>query len=301
MAEQKTLNVPITGMDCADCVRHVQHAIARVPGVDSVDVFLSSEKAVVRFDPTMVELPAIRQAVEGAGYGVAEVKDVPSPTPLGDFSGRILRVLGIVFGVVLLVIVGGEWLGLLEQLTARVPFVVGAAIVVLLGLPLFYKVIRAALNGQILSHTLMTLGVVAALAVGQWTTAAIVVLFMYVGDYVERFTSEGARRAVRDLTAMAPQTARVEREGVEREVPIAEVEVGETVIVRPGERIPVDGEVVSGQATVDQAAITGEPMPVDVGPGAQVLAATVAQLGSVRVRVTRVGADTTFGRVITLV
>jgi Cd2+/Zn2+-exporting ATPase/Cu+-exporting ATPase len=147
----------------------------------------------------------------------------------------------------------------------------------------------------------MTLGVAAALVVGQWTTAAIVVLFMYVGDYVERATSEGARRAVRDLTAMAPQTARVERDGVEYEVPIAEVRMGETVIVRPGERIPVDGEVLSGQAAVDQAALTGESMPVDAGPGTQVLAATVAQLGVLRVRATRVGADTTFGRVIRLV
>jgi Cd2+/Zn2+-exporting ATPase/Cu+-exporting ATPase len=157
------------------------------------------------------------------------------------------------------------------------------------------------LNGQIISHALMTLGVAAALVVGQWTTAAIVVLFMYVGDYVERATSEGARRAVRDLTAMAPQTARVEREGLEQEVPIDDVQVGEIVVVRPGERIPVDGEVLSGQATVDQAAITGESMPVEVGPGARVLAATVAQLGSVRVRVTGVGDDTTFGRVIRLV
>jgi len=308
MTEQKTLDVPITGMDCADCVRHVQHAIARVPGVDSVDVFLTSEKAIVRFDPTLVELPAIRQAVEGAGYGIGDgdavagtEEDASPPAPLAGFSGRVLRVLGIVFGVVLFVIVVGEWLGLFEQLTTYVPFAVGALIVVAVGFPLFRNVIRAALNGQIISHTLMTLGVVAALAVGQWTTAAIVVLFMHVGDYVERFTSEGARRAVRDLTSMAPQTARVERDGIEREVPIAEVDAGETVIVRPGESIPVDGEVIAGQATVDQAAITGESMPVDVGPGAQVLAATVAQLGSLRVRVTHVGADTTFGRVIRLV
>jgi Cd2+/Zn2+-exporting ATPase/Cu+-exporting ATPase len=121
MEEQKTLRVPITGMDCADCVRHVQHAIARVPGVDSVDVFLASEKAVVRFEPGMVELPAIRHAVEGAGYGVGDAEqETAAAHPLGDFSGRILRVLGIVFGVVLLLIVGGEWLGLLERITARV-------------------------------------------------------------------------------------------------------------------------------------------------------------------------------------
>jgi len=145
------------------------------------------------------------------------------------------------------------------------------------------------------------MGAFAALAVGEWATAAVVVFFMRVGDYTERFTTERARRAVKDLTAMAPQMARVERDGVEREVPVAQVQVGETVIVRPGEKIPVDGEVISGHATVDQATITGESMPVEVGPGVRVFAATFARLGSLRVRATHVGADTTFGRVIQMV
>ena len=105
---------------------------------------------------------------------------------------------------------------------------------------------------------------------------------MRLADYIEHFTAEHARQAVRDLTALAPETARVEREGCEVEVPIEQVEVGETVIVRPGERIPVDGEVSSGQATVNQAAITGESMPVEVGPGARVFAASFAQLGHPR-------------------
>jgi Cu+-exporting ATPase len=148
---------------------------------------------------------------------------------------------------------------------------------------------------------LMTLGVLAALVVGEWATAAVVVFFMRVGDYAENFTTERARRAVRDLTAMVPQTARVERDGEEREVPVADVGVGETVVVRPGEKIPVDGEVIAGQATVDQATITGEAMPVEVGPGAKVFAATLAQLGGVRVCATHVGPDTTFGRVVRMV
>ena len=129
----------------------------------------------------------------------------------------------------------------------------------------------------------------------------LIVFFMRLADYIEHFTAEHARQAVRDLTALAPETARVEREGREVEVPIEQVEVGETVIVRPGERIPVDGEVSSGQATVNQAAITGESMPVEIGPGTRVFAASFAQLGHLRMRVTAVGKDTTFGRVVTLV
>jgi Cu+-exporting ATPase len=161
--------------------------------------------------------------------------------------------------------------------------------------------VRAALKRQVLSHTLMTLGVLAAIAVGEWATALVVVFFMRVGDYAERFTTERARRAVRDLTAMAPQTARVERDGREDEVPVSEVRVGEVVIVRPGDKIPVDGIVLSGQATVDQSTITGESMPVEAGSGAQVYAASIAKLGSLRVQTTHCGADTTFGRVIKMV
>jgi len=301
MPKTQTLELPIAGMDCADCVRHVQHAIAGVPGVASVEVYLASEKAVVRLDPALAELPAIRQAVVEAGYALTDDASASASPSLGDFSRRVMTLLAIVFGVVVFLIVAGEWLGLFEQLTDRVPFWVGLLVVLIGGGPAFYNVVRAALKGQIISHALMMLGAIAALAVGQWTTAAIVVLFMHVGDYVERFTAEGARRAVRDLTAMAPQTALIERDGVEREVPIQEVGVGETVVVRPGAKIPVDGEVIAGQATVDQSAITGESMPVEVGPGAKVLAATIAQLGSLRVRATRIGADTTFGRVIALV
>ena len=299
MSKPQTLQIPIAGMDCAECTQHVQHAIAALPGVESVEVFLSSEKAIVRLDPARSDLSAIRQAVAGAGYSVP---DSAAPASIHDnFTRRLLTFLGVVFGVILFIVVVGEWFGLFERLTERVPFPVGLAVVLIGGFPIFRNVLRAALQRQVISHTLMTLGVLAALAIGEWATALVIVFFMRVGDYAEHFTTESARRAVRDLTAMAPQTARVEREGEERQVPIAEVRVGEIVIVRPGEKIPVDGEVIDGQATVDQSAITGESMPVEVAAGSQVFAATLAQLGALRVQTTRVGAETTFGRVVKMV
>jgi Cd2+/Zn2+-exporting ATPase/Cu+-exporting ATPase len=304
MSTDKTLEVPVKGMDCTECTLHVQHAIAALPGVKSVDVFLASEKAVVQLDPSQVGLPQIRNAVEGAGYSVpVEIAQTQSPTPasLSNVTRPVLTLFGIVFGAVLFIVVMGEWLGLFEAITQRVPWPIGLAVVLIGGYPVFLNVIRAALKRQVISHTLMTLGVLAALVVGQWATAAVVVFFMRVGDYAERFTTERARRAVKDLTAIAPQTARVERNGAEQEVPINDVAAGETVIIRPGEKIPVDGEVIDGHATINQAAITGESMPVEAGPGAHVFAATLAQLGSLRVRVMHVGADTTFGRVIKMV
>ncbi len=301
MAQLKTITLPISGMDCAECTQHVQHAIAALPGVESVDVFLASEKATIKLDPALVELNAIRSAVAGAGYGVPATEVATTSQPFNNFTRRVLTLFGVVFGAVLFVVVVGEWLGLFEQLTERVPFPIGVALVVVSGFPIFVNVIRAALKRQVIAHTMMSLGVLAALAVGQWATAVVVVFFMRVGDYAENFTTERARRAVKDLTALAPQTARVEHDGDEVEIPVAQVVVGQTVVVRPGETIPVDGEVISGQATVDQSAITGESMPAEVGPASKVFAATIARLGHLRIRALHVGPDTTFGRVVKLV
>jgi len=303
MMNQQTIEVPVRGMDCAECTQHVRHAIAALPGVQNVEVFLTSEKAVVQLDPARVDLPLIRKAVADAGYTVPVVEPAVSreQAPLGDFTRAILTLFGLVFGAVLFIVVIGEWFGLFDQLTDRVPWPVGVALALIAGYPVFRNVIRATLKKQVIAHTLMSVGVLAALVVGQWATAAVVVFLMRVGNYAEQFTTERSRRAVKDLTALAPQTARLERNGVEQEVPIGEVQIGDTVVVRPGEKIPVDGEVITGQATIDQAAITGESMPVEVGPGAKVFAATFARLGSVRLQVTHVGADTTFGQVVRLV
>jgi P-type Cu+ transporter len=301
----RTLELSIEGMDCAECTQHVQQVLGALPGVVSAHVSLTSEKAVIHYAPNQVDLPALRTAVEAAGYRVpaATPQEAPrrSSPSLSAFTRPVLTLFGLVFGAVLLVVVVGEWLGFFERITDLIPWYVGWGLVLLAGAPIFWKVIKATLRRQVISHTLMSLGVLAALVVGQWPTAAVIVFFMRIGDYAEHFTTERSRKAVKRLTALAPQTARVERGGAEVVVPIAEVRVDETVVVRPGESIPVDGEVVSGQATVNQAAITGESMPVEVSTGSQVFAATLAQLGSIRVRVRHVGADTTFGRVIAMV
>ncbi|HJW89006.1 MAG TPA: cation-translocating P-type ATPase [Anaerolineales bacterium] len=302
MSPTELLEVHIQGMDCADCTRQVQQAIARLPGVEAVEVFLASEKALIRHAPGQLELPAIRKAVAEAGYSVpTDPTDQASTSLAGAYTRQVLTLLGLLFGAILFVVLVGEGLGWFERLTQRLPWPLGLGAVLLFGFPVFRKVGRAALKGQVIAHSLMSLGVLAALAVGEWATAAVVVFFMRVGDYTERFTTERARRAVRDLNSLAPRLARLLRDGVEVQVPATEVQVGEIVVVRPGEHTPVDGEVVAGHASVDQSTITGESLPVEAGPGAQVYAASLVSLGSLRVRAARVGAQTTFGQVIQLV
>ncbi len=304
------IELPVVGMDCAHCARSVQQSLAAVPGVTSVDVLLGAEKAIVLVAPGFSDRTPLREAVASAGYSspipisletaTAGMPDVPSAAAI---SRRVLSILSIVAAAVLLLVVGGEWLGWLDPLTDRVPFPVGVALVAAFGFPVFRNVIRATLRRQVISHTLMSVGVLAALIVGQWETAAIVVLFMRIGDLTERLTTDRGRHAVRELAALAPRSARVVDEAtqIETELPIDQVRPGDVVVVRPGGMVPVDGTVVSGSASVNQAAITGESMPFTATVGTTVVAAAIISGGSLRVRAERIGTDSTFGQVIRLV
>ncbi len=295
----RIVEIPIHGMDCAECTRHVRKAIENVPGVQSVEVFLTSEKALVRLDPSRADYTNIREAVARAGYSA----EPPAVEGQGRFPAatRALTVFGLVSGAVLFIIVLGEWFGVLQAVASRVPWWVSVIVIVTAGYPVFRDVVLATLGGRVISHTLMSLGVVAALVVGEWATAAVVVFFMRLGAFSESFTADRARGALKDLVTLTPQVARVERQGQEVEIPIEELAPGELVIVRPGEKIPVDGQVVSGHAAVDQSLITGEPLPADVGPGSSVYAATFAHAGAIRVAAERIGRETTFGRVVAIV
>ena len=301
----QTTELPIQGMCCAEEAEQVERAIARLPGVQSVEVLLLAEKASIQWDPSRVNLDAIRQAVQQVeGCSVQPARQQAQSSATAGFGRVVLSMFGAVLGVVLLVVVLGEWLGVLEAVTERVPWPVWLILVFAGGYPVFRSVLRAAWRRQVTAHTMMTVGAVAAIAVGEWPAALVVVLFMRISSYIEGFTSQRARQALRDLTEMAPQTARVERGDVlpvEVMVPVEEVAVGDIIIVRPGEDVPVDGEVVGGHATVDQAAITGESMPIEAEKGTKVFAASLIRLGMLRVRATRVGSDSTFRRIIRLV
>lgn len=295
--DKNTTEVHIAGMDCAECTRHVQKAIQSVPGVSSVDVFLSGEKAIVQTEGTSVSMDAIRKAVEQAGY---QVRDDALPA-ISDVARPLGWTIAGLFAFVIFVVVAGEWLGLFEWFNRVIPWPIAAGLILISGWGIFANVARAARRGQILSHTLMTVGVVAAALVGEWATALVVVFFMRVGDAVENFTAGQARRAIKDLSALAPRTARLEREGQETEVAIQEVQPGDIVIVRPGEKIPVDGQVLTGNATIDQAALTGESVPVEAAPGSYVYAATIAQLGGLRIRAEKIDRQSAFGQIVELV
>ncbi len=299
------IEIPIKGMDCAGCVKSVNQAIEQVPGVKSVDVLLSAEKALIEIDsPELIE--EIEKVIVKAGYRVPDSKnrDSSGETEADEFEvlrQKALRLFGIVFGAILLIVVAGEWFGLFDSVTAFIPFELGVVLVLLMGYPVFRKVVLSAMQGNVTVHALMTVGALAALIAGEWVTSAIVVFFMRTGDFIETYTTNKARNAVRSLTDIAPKTACVIRNGQETDIPISEVRTGDKIVVRPGGQIPVDGVVLEGYATVNQSAITGESMPVEVESGSSVYAATIAEGGRLLVKASAVGRDSTFGRIIRMI
>jgi Cd2+/Zn2+-exporting ATPase/Cu+-exporting ATPase len=299
-SETLELELRIEGMDCAECTVHVQEALTSVPGVVAVKVNLIASKAVLKVQSDQFDLEAARKAVEAAGYSV-EAGDLQRSARGEPFMVRHYGALvALVFAAVVLTALA-ERLGLMEAAVGAVPWPLWLLLVILVGHRSFLGVIGAALSGKVVSHTLMAAGAVATMVVGQWAAALLIVAFMRLGSYIEGSTTGRARGAVKDLAALMPSAARVVRGGQEAEVPLGEVSPGDVVVVRSGERIPVDGEVVWGHAEVDRSPITGEALPVEAGVGAKVYASSTVQGGVLKIRAERIGSESAYGQVLRLV
>ena len=295
----RRLELTVPELDCTDEARQIEGALGRLDGVVGVQTAVGARRVLVSFDPEAVRPKAIEEAIRGLGMTVSE-----GPTP-----GRRLRSLPDALGwafvslVALLVLAGliAERAGVADAVVDRIPAWLAVAAVLAGGYPIFGNVIRALRRRAVTSHALMTLGIVGALAVQQYAAAAVIVFFMRLADFIEGHTTERSRRAIKELLKLAPATARVERDGRTFEVSVEEVRPGEVVLIKSGDRIPVDGVVLDGRAVVNQSSITGESIPAEKGPEAEVFAATICDRGALRVRVERVGKDTTFGQVLRLV
>ena len=212
---------------------------------------------------------------------------------------------GLVFvsvaALLILVSIVGERMGLLERAFTQLPGWLAFLLVAVAGYPILSGLVRDVRRRRVTAHAVMALGLGAALAVGEYSTAVLIVFFMRAGEYIESFTVQRSRAAIRALTEAAPETATVRRGGQEQVIRATDVLPGDLAIVRPGQRIPVDGMVVEGRAEVNQAPITGESNPVTKKVGDKVFAASVNQLGYLEIRAEQVGSDTTFGRILHLV
>ena len=312
---------PILGMTCASCVQGVESALQRQPGVQEVSVNLATHTAQVAFDPALATPEGLQRAVRAAGYDMLLTEGLEDPAAADQRQADLLvkRRRDLVAAAICtlpLVVVGMGFMH--ASWSPWVQWLLATTVVAVFGRQFFINAWRQARHGHANMDTLVALStgmaylfsVFNTLRPGFWLSrglephvyfeaAGVIVTFILLGRYLEERAKAGTGGAIRKLMGLRPAT--VLREGADGrawEVPVAEVQVGDILVVRPGESIAVDGEVIDGDSYVDESMISGEPVPVVKLAGAPLLAGTINQKGSLRMRATQVGAATLLARII---
>lgn len=285
----------VAGMDCADEVAAIERELKPLSGVGEVGVNLMRGTVTIAHDAS-VDSQRLIQAIGRAGLRAQLSQDSAEEGGAGPGRrGRVTAVVlsGVFTGAALVL----GWLSVARgwQIAAAVGAIIAG------GRFILPKAIGAVRRLSLDMNVLMTVAVLGAAALGEWTEAAAVVFLFALSELLEALSLRRARRAIQSLMELSPDTALLKHGSTFKEVPVAEVKVGDTIAVRTGSRIPLDGEVLSGSSSVNQAPITGESMPVEKNSGDTVFAGTINGEGSLDVRVTRPSTDTTLARIIHLV
>lgn len=328
----ETAALTITGMTCASCVAHVEHALKELDGIMDVAVTLDPGAARVTYIPGVVTLGQMKRAVQGVGYEAVERSTSHADTLDLERQKRAeeIRRQGrnlIIAGTIGLVVMIGTFYDMLGPVQSLVPewlsykWVLGlltTPIVFGPGRQFFTNSWRGLKRGVTDMNLLYATGIGAAYGIavintlfpeagfgGEGATffesAALLTMFVVLGRWLEALTRGRTSEAIRKLMKLQPKIARVIREGQEREIPAEEVEVGDLILVRPGESIPVDGIVKEGYSAVDEAMLTGESLPVEKHAGDTVIGGTLNKTGAFKFEATKVGADTALAQIIKLV
>ncbi|MFQ6059220.1 MAG: heavy metal translocating P-type ATPase [Anaerolineae bacterium] len=298
----------LSGMDCADCAQTLEKGVGRLDGVLWVSVNFAAAKMRVEYNAERVDREAIVRRIRELGYGVtgrrkpvAPVKEAPGGLRgFLDFLAKkrrdtltALSGLTILAGFILF-----SATGISETVAHGFYFVA-----ILLG---GYYVARSGIAALRTTHSLdinllMTIAVMGAMTIGEWEEGALVVFLFSLGETLESYTMDRARNAIRSLMDLAPPEATLLHGDGELRVPVEQLRVGDVIIVKPGERIPMDGAIVKGSSAINQAPITGESLPVDKSVGDEVFAGTINGSGALEVQVTKLARDNTLSRIIHMV
>jgi P-type Cu+ transporter len=325
----------LRGMSCAACANNIEAAIRSVPGVETCNVNFGAEQAAVTYDPGKTDVAAIQAAVDAAGYAAQPMQDnVLAPEDDAErrerrAENRKLTRKVWVSGLISAVLVVGS----LPAMTGlSIPFIpmwlhnswvqlgLTAPVLFWAGSSFFINAWKALKRHTATMDTLVAVGTGTAYLYSlfptflpQWFTAqglrpdvyfeaaAVIIALLLLGRLLENRARGQTSEAIRKLMGLQAKTARVIRQGREVDIPIAEVVVGDVILVRPGEKIPVDGRIVEGASTIDEAMVTGESLPVRKQAGDEVIGATINKTGSFQFRVTRVGKDTFLAQIVKLV
>ncbi|MCJ7827891.1 heavy metal translocating P-type ATPase [Patescibacteria group bacterium] len=320
--DKRQVILKIQGMHCAACAINIEKAFSDQPGVIKAAVNYASEKASLEYDPKKVDLAKLKDLVSQAGYQVVDNESEDQ----GDLSVQIIkkRLLRVVFfGLPLIYLVMGRMIGLpIPHLSVFqdtvIQFLLSTA-VVLIAWDLWRSGLKSLWRRKPNMDSLVFIGTAAGyfysliLSVSFWLnsqktpphlyfeSAVFILLFITLGKYLETATKGRTGAAIKKLIGLRPKTALVVRDGQEVEIPVMEVRVGDLVLVKPGEQIPVDGRVISGYSAVDEKMITGESIPVEKKKGDEVVGATINKTGVLKFQATRVGEATTLAQIIRIV
>jgi len=284
--------VRVEGMDCASCAATVERRVSALPGVARATVNFAAGRLDAEHDPGL-SLEELEGAVRAAGYGVAKSEEVErtpfwrTPRAISVFASALLFAVGLTLSV-----------GSAPELARVVAYLAAIAVG---GLPIF----RAAVAGLRARHldmnVLMSAATIGAVGIGEWAEAASVVVLFAAGNALQVYAIDRTRGAVRSLVRLTPNEVLLMRGETEVVVPVAEVGVGDTVIVRPGERLAVDGKVLEGSSAVDEAPVTGESVPVEKGAGDAVYSGSLNGQGGLLVEATKRAGDSTLQMIARLV
>jgi Cu+-exporting ATPase len=322
------VRLAVEGMHCASCVSRVEGSLRSTTGVSDAGVNLASGEASVAYEPDRVDVQELVAAIERAGYEGRPLSEEPAEEEETEGERRAraeLRTMRRRF--VLAAAVGAVLLGLTfvwspfgERATMWLMLALAAPVQLWAAWPFYAGTWKVGRHGSADMNTLIAMGtsaaflysLVATVAPGLFAdpgelpdvyfdTAAVIIALILLGRLLEARAKAGTTAAIKKLIGLRARSARIVRNGQELEVPVEEVRAGDEVIVRPGEKVPVDGEIVEGHSTIDESMLTGESVPVEKGPGEEVIGATVNRAGSFRFRATKVGRDTVLSQIVRLV
>jgi Cu+-exporting ATPase len=326
-------NIPVKGMTCASCVQKVQKALSSLNGVLSAEVNFATEKALVEYIPSQTGMGDFKKALRDIGYDIVEAEkgeDIVEKEKLereNELSRLKFRlVAGAVLTIPIFVLMLWEKIGLSsvieipEQTNFLLQFLIQSPVQFWVGWHFYTGAIAAARHRTTNMNTLIAVGTSAAYIYSvtatffpsvfeikgysahvYFDTAATIIVLILLGRFFEARARGKTSEAIKKLMGLQAKTARVVSAGTERDVPIEELEIGDIVVVRPGEKIPVDGVVKDGYSSVDESMISGESIPVEKKSGDKVIGATINKTGSFRFEAARIGKDTMLSQIINMV
>lgn len=334
----ETVTLPIAGMTCASCASTIEKGLSAVKGVAHAAVNFATGKAMVKYDPALVSPGDIEKSVIDSGYEVIkstgeDIADVEKEAREKEISTLKKKfILAAIFAVPIFYVAMVEMIserlipGFISPSHFPVRFALFQVImsipVIIIGRNFYIKGFPNLLHGSPNMDSLIAIGTsgaylysfyAAALVIlgmdpeGKYVmslyfeTAAVIIALILFGKYLETVSKGKTSEAIKKLMGLAPKTAIIEVDGIEEEIPVSDVQVGDVVVVKPGEKIPVDGEVIDGRTAVDESMLTGESIPVEKDNGSKVAAATLNKTGSIKFRAEKVGKDTALAQIIKLV